>query len=404
MSMKEQNGAKDRKSRRRANGEGTVYYNERLGLYVGQVVDRNGKRRTVYGKTQADALAKKAKLLRDVADNRPTTPARLTLGQLLAEYLEAEKIHTKKVSGYARLESCVRCHLLPALQTKRVAAFSTKDVNAFVRTKQEERCAHTSILLMIHCLRRAFALAENYSYIPKGANPVAGATLPPLPDRQPCALTQEQAKRLLNAARGDRYEALYVLALTSGLRISELCGLRWDDLDLDRAQVTVRKKLLYVNRVLVDDEAPKRDELPPTLPLHRLAVAALRAHKKRQAEERLAYPGEWARPDLVFTIENGKPLRGNVVAAHHLPKLLKKVGLGHFTPHSLRASACTIAAERGADISVAQHLLRHKDPATTMRYYRAVRPHEVTSAVARIGDALAEDETDMEESADTQLQ
>src|SRR3954452_20321340 len=108
--MKEPSSIKGRKGRRRANGEGTVYYSERLGRYVGQVVDRDGKRRTVYGKTQAEALDKKAKLLRDVDDNRPTTPARLTVGRLLAEYLEAEKIRTKKVSGYARLESCVRCH------------------------------------------------------------------------------------------------------------------------------------------------------------------------------------------------------------------------------------------------------------------------------------------------------
>jgi integrase len=376
-------------AKKRANGEGTLYFNRRLGLYVGQVVDRQGNRRTVYGKTQAAALEKKSKLLNDVRDNRPTPPARLTLGSLFDEWLQAERIGSKKVSSYARLESCVCCHLKPALSSKRVAQFDTKAVNTFTRAKQEEGCAASSIRLMLHCLRKAFALAETYKYIPKGANPVAGAELPPLPQRVPHALTQAEARRFLDAACGDRLEALYVLALTSGLRISELCGLRWSDLDLDGSKVTIRKKLLYVGRQLVDDEGPKRDETPPTLPLHPLAVGALRAHKKVQAAERLAYPGEWARPDLVFTTREGKPLRGSNVGGQEMPKVLKRAGLGHFTPHSLRASACTIAAERGADITVAQRLLRHKDAGTTMKYYRAVRPHEVANAVALIGDALA---------------
>jgi integrase len=388
------------KERRRANGEGTIYWHKALQRYTTQVIDRTGKRRTLYGKTEAEVVAKKAKLLDDVKNDRPTTPARLTLDRLFDEFLAAEKISTEKVSSFARLESCVRCHLRPALGTRKLLGFRTKDVNDFTAAKQQEKkkdgktpCnAASSIRLMLHVLGKAFGLAEAYGYSQKGTNPVRGAQLPPLPKRPPRALTQAQAKQLLHGARGDRHEALYVLALTSALRISELCGLRWTDLDLDGAQVTIRKKLLYVQRQLIDDEAPKRDEIPPTLPLHPLAVAALQEHKKRQAEQQQAYPGDWVRPDLVFVAKGGKPLRAGNVTGQDMPRLLKKAGLTGFTPHSLRASAATIAAERGADISVAQHLLRHKDPATTMKYYRAVRPHEVKQAVSLIGDALAPDD------------
>lgn len=152
--------------------------------------------------------------------------------------------------------------------------------------------------------------------------------------------------------------------------------------------MTIRKKLLYVNRQLVDDEPPKREEGPPTLPLDPLAVVALKTHQARQAEERGCYPGDWQRPDLVFTTRHGKPKHAGNIASQEMPRRLKKAGLVGFTPHRLRASACTIAAERGADIAVVQRLLRHKDSATTTRYYRAVRPHEVKQAVTLIGDAL----------------
>jgi integrase len=350
----------------------------------------NGKRnrKYIYGKTRREIQQKLVVALRDQQQGIAPVPARLTLGGLLDEWLQAEKVSGKRVSGYARLDSCVRCHLKPALASAKLVSFGPKDVDHFIRAKAAEGCAASSIRLMVHCLRRAFSLAERYGYTPRGSNPASRASLPPLPEREPKALTLEQAAQLLEAARGDRLEALYVLALTSGLRISELCGLRWSDLDLDAGTVTIRKKLLYVNRQLVDDEPPKRDEAPPTLPLDPLAVAALKNHEARQTEERRAYPGDWQRPDLVFTTRDGKPKRAGNIASQDMPRLLKKAGLMGFTPHNLRASACTIAAERGADIAVVQRLLRHKDSATTTRYYRAVRPPEVKRAVSLIGDAL----------------
>lgn len=390
--------------RRRGNGEGTAYFNEKLGLWTVQVSDSQaGKRRTAYAKTKDEALALKAKMVSDVAARRPATPARLTVGQLLTEWLEAEAIGTRRASGYERKVSAVRCHLRPALDKKRVATFGTRDVNDYIRERQATGCAPSSIRLHVHCLRRAFALAEEYGYAPRGSNPVVGAKLPPLPEREPRAMTLEEAQAFLAATRGDRWEALYVVALTTGLRISELCGLRWEDVDLEARTVTVRKKLLYVSRTLVDDEGPKRDKTPPTLPLTPRAVEVLKVHKRRQAEERLAYPDTWARPDLVFTTPEGKPQRGNIIGSHFTPKILAAAGLGHFTPHHLRSSAITLAGEHGEDLAVLQRLARHSSVATTMKY-RAVRSREVERAVSRLGDLLTPTEDDPETPTGSALQ
>src|SRR5262249_44393703 len=144
----------------------------------------------------------------------------------------------------------------------KVARFGPKDVDAFIRAKVAEGCAPSSIRLLVHCLRRAFSLAERYGYIPRGSNPAVRAALPPLPEREPRALPIEEARRLSESERGDRLEALHALALTSGLRISELCGLRWADVDLERGTITIRRKLLYIGKQLVDAEPPKRDDAP----------------------------------------------------------------------------------------------------------------------------------------------
>lgn len=122
--------------------------------------------------------------------------------------------------------------------------------------------------------------------------------------------------------------------------------------------MTIRKKLLYVNRQFVDDEPPKRDAAPPTLPLHPLAAAALRAHKKRQAEERLACPDGWARWELVSTTRDGKPKRAANIASKDMPALLTTTavlrstgtrcgGLGSSRGQAYRGAICRRAYKCG---------------------------------------------------------
>src|SRR5919202_916436 len=158
--------------KRRGHGEGSIYQDS-AGRWRA-VVDfgwKQGKRDRKYlsGKTRREVQERLKVVLRDQQQGVAPTPGRLTVGALLGEWLQAEQVSSKRVSWYARLESCTRVHLQPALATAKVASFGPRDVDAFIRAKVAAGCAPSSIRLMVHCLRRAFALAERYRYIPRGS-------------------------------------------------------------------------------------------------------------------------------------------------------------------------------------------------------------------------------------------
>ncbi len=122
------------------------------------------------------------------------------------------------------------------------------------------------------------------------------------------AFDREQARRFLEAARAARLEALFVLAVTSGLRQGELLGLKWSDLNLKEGTLTVKRSLR------MDKSGPrftegKRDRSRRCVEFGASTVAALKAHRKRQNEERLKYASLWDDHGLVFTREDGHPIQ-----------------------------------------------------------------------------------------------
>jgi integrase len=130
---------------------------------------------------------------------------------------------------------------------------------------------------------------------------------PPLARDHRPHLRLAEAKRLLQAIEGERLEALYVLALTTGLRRGELVALRWDDIDLTTRQLHVRRAMQRVGGKLQFVE-PKTVSSLRTVVLPKLAVRHLQDHKKRQDAERAAIGGAWQEHGLVFPSSIGTPI------------------------------------------------------------------------------------------------
>src|SRR5262249_3555375 len=117
----------------------------------------------------------------------------------------------------------------------------------------------------------------------------------------------EQVAKLLDATRTHPSAALYVLAVTTGMRQGELLGLRWADIDLDGARLTIRRSLQRQRGAGLVFIEPKTARSRRPIVLSQRAVAALRAHRKRQVEERLAAGPRWQDRDLVFATRDGGP-------------------------------------------------------------------------------------------------
>jgi integrase len=179
-----------------------------------------------------------------------------------------------------------------------------------------------------------------------------------------------QARRFVDAIRGDRLEALYQIALTLGLRQGEVLGLRWEDVDLERRTLRIAVALQSVGGTL-QLVTPKTSRSRRTLPLPAAVVAALHVHRAHQLEERLVAGSAWQEHGLVFTTQGGTPIHPrNLVRSFH--RLLKQSGLPPMRFHDLRHSCLSLLAAQGVPARVAMDIAGHSDIRLTQNSYTHV--------------------------------
>ena len=193
--------------------------------------------------------------------------------------------------------------------------------------------------------------------------------------REISPLFAEEARALLEAARaaGDRFEALYVLAITAGLRRGELLGLRWEDADLERG-------VLRVGRALVREGGSYQPGTTKTkrgrrsIRLTPRAVSALKAHRKRQLEERIQFAGLWKDHGLIFATQVGTPVNPENLINRSFKPLLGRAGLLKIRFHNLQHTCTTLLLGSGVHPKLVQELLGHTTIAMTLDTYSHYMP------------------------------
>jgi integrase len=195
-----------------------------------------------------------------------------------------------------------------------------------------------------------------------------------------------QARTFLDAARGDRFEALYVLAVATGMKQGELLGLKWADLDLKKGTLSVRRSL-RVDKDGAHYTEGKRDHSRRRIELGAGTVAALRAHRKRQLEERVRYADLWEDNDLIFCQKDGRPIRRwNLEREFY--KVLKHAGLPKITFHGLRHTCASLMLLNNTPAKVVSEMLGHADVAFTLKVYSHVLPGMQRSAADGMDEML----------------
>jgi integrase len=229
-------------------------------------------------------------------------------------------------------------------------------------------------------LRRALGQAEKWGLV---ARNVAKLAQPPAYRRpQMQALDAAQANRLLAAASGHRLEPLFRVALALGLRQGELLGLPWREVDLDRRELRVTQALQGVDHALI--LVPRKSERSRrVLPLPPFLVDALRAHRVRQIEERLAGGEHYHDSGLVFTSRTGAPLdERNVTRIFQRFLAAAELPLVRF--HDLRHSCALLLLAQGVAPRVVMEILGHSQISITMDTYSHVMPALSQDAVERV--------------------
>ncbi len=186
-------------------------------------------------------------------------------------------------------------------------------------------------------------------------------------NRASSAWTVEEAGQFLAAVADDRLRACWWLLLTRGMRRGELLGLRWEDIDLEAGRLRIVRARVVVDGEVVES-APKTSSSRRSVPLDPLLVAELRAHRKRQMEERLRAGEAYEGSGFVFTDELGLPIIPDTLSGR-FDALITKAGTRRVRLHDGRHSAATLMLEDGTPVHTVSAILGHSKASITLDVY-----------------------------------
>lgn len=387
---------------KRGNGEGSIS-RRKNGTWRAEYVvytAEGRKRKTVYGKTRAEVAKKLNKALSQREDGLLCDDEGLTVGEYLERWLESSVKGNVSPRTYTNYRLQVRRHLTPALGRIKLKDLTPFKVQGLYRSKLDAGLSNASVRYTHAVLHRALKQAVKWSLVPRN---VAEAVDPPRVRRKEITpLSPEQARVFLAAAReaGDRFEALYVVALTCGLRQGELLGLKWSDVDLGA-------KTLRVNRQLQRHRdggglvfSEPKNASRRTVPLTTTAVEALRRHGRRQTEEKMKAGSLYEDNGLVFASEIGTPLDAQNVVNRSFKPLLRRAGLPSIRFHDLRHTCATLLLAKGVHPKFVQALLGHASISITMDLYSHWAPAMGDQTAAAMEEALREDRSENKDEND----
>lgn len=373
---------------KRGQGEGSIY--KRKDGRWAAVINlgyRDGKlqRASFYGKTRVDAARKLTTALNNRQKDLPVQFGRQTLAQFLDRWLEdcaKPTIRPKTYESYAHL---IRKHIKPVLGHVQLTKLEPAHVQRLMNEKMADGLSARTVQYLRAVLRRALGQGLKWGLV---ARNVATLVDPPRyqrPKVQP--LSPDEVQALLDAIKGERLEALFLVTVALGLRQGEVLGLRWRDVDVTAGILRVNFSLQRVNGALQLVE-PKTERSRRTLSMPGIVLTALRSHHMRQLEEQLLACESWQESGLVFTTSKGTPLDArNVIRKFHA--MVETAGLPRYRFHDLRHSCASLLLAQHVPARVVMDVLGHSQISLTLDTYSHVMPEALKEAAEKMEAVLS---------------
>jgi len=263
-------------------------------------------------------------------------------------------------------------------------ALSPQQVQAMLSGLQLKRLSPATIRGVRAVLRAALGDAMRWGLV---ARNVAALAYGPRMERPELSVfSAKEAQAFLEAIRGDRLEAFFCVAIATGLRLGELLGLRWADVDLDSEVLMVQQALQRVGKhVRFVEPKSRRSRRRVSLPT--FAIRALKSHRQLQASERRLAGSKWVETGLVFTSTIGTPAdERNVRRA--FKSVVHAAELPDLRLHDLRHTTATLLLTQGVHPRVVMETLGHSKVSLTLDTYSHVLPGLQAEAAKRMQDAI----------------
>ena len=371
-----------------------------LGYHVDPETGRRKRRQkwvTVRG-TKRDAERKLAELIHRADTGTFIEPTKVTVGEWLDIWLEkAIKPPRRTLRAYETYKSVITRHLKPKLGAIRLQDFRVIDVERyhaeFGLAPATGEQHHTLLNSALNAAVRADLIQRNVATLAQN-KPRA---LEGQQDVLANVWEAHEAQRFLRTAKaaGPRPAAFYSLALDSGMRKAELCGLKWSDLDAE-GRLTVQRQLVKPRPQPIF--GPVKNETPRVLELAPETLDLLRKHRVHQAEIKLRNRQHYHDHGLMFAKEwgnvqrrhdtLGNPLQANNIGQNEYAKLIVAAGVRRIKFHGMRHTCATLLLQAGVPPHVVQQRLGHKRIEMTLSTYAHALPSMQQDAAARLGAIL----------------
>ncbi|MBR7008195.1 MAG: tyrosine-type recombinase/integrase [Ruminococcus sp.] len=341
---------------------GLNIYRRKDGRYEGRYADgygKDGKKkyRSIYGKTYTEV---KDKLLQIKA--RVITPDResgLTVKELFTEWLSAKQTQTK-ASTYANYAFKAEKHLIPAFGSLKIEKLSPSKVYEFIMGKRTKGLSNKYISDLIIVLKNMTRYASKVHHC---VNPIADVELPKKEKHELDLYNKSEQNRLKSVLLTDMdiTKLVIMLALFTGVRIGELCGLKWTDIDLAAKTLHIERTIQRIrvsgkaNRTELVVSTPKSQSSVRTIPIPEFLVRMLKAFKPSNAD--------------TFVITGNAKLPDPRTMQYRFKALLIKIGLRTLNFHSLRHIFATNCVELGFDVKTLSEILGHSSVEITLNRY-----------------------------------
>lgn len=355
----------NRRTKSRPDGSGSIYKTS-AGIWKAAISVRSldGKQKRI---TRNAKSAKHAQLLldelrldyQDLHDN----PLTVTVYELFRRYLAGIETQTSTAEGY---RSVLELHIRPTLGNVRIESLTALQIQDWLQGLRRDGVGGRTMQLALSVLNRALTWAVKARLC--RFNACDGVRRPRHARKLIEPFTQQETAAIIEATRGDRLEALYVLAFSTGARIGELFGLQWDDIDFARQTISIKRQAKD-HRGQVVLQLPKTEAGIRTIAIAQQAVEALQRRKERAK-------AEGNRSPQVFCSPMGMLMRRTTFARRVWKPLLEDLQIRHRGFHHMRHTAVTNLLTAGVGPNVVAGVIGHRTPETVLRLYSHFIPKD----------------------------
>lgn len=382
------------KREKRASGEGSWFKTKTGKGYAISYEDpftHEKGRKYFYGAKKSQILAKVEAWKKELESGALKPDGKITVEEWLKIWLETYTKNRVRLNTYEGYERIVNKHLIPELGHYYLRDLRPEHIQSMLNNKLEKGNLRykgkplqaRQVEYIYAVLHSALEQAVKNQVIIR--NPCDAVTKPKKQKNEFIPWDDDQTNHFLSSVKGSRLFPLYMVAWGTGLRRSEILGLKWEDVDFKKGTLTVRRSLVRVKGGYVIHE-PKTKKSRRTIPLPGAVIKALKAWKKKQAAEKVAFHGTYNSYDLVFCNEIGEATNPESIS-RAFKRDLGRAKLPEIRFHDLRHGHATMLLELGEDITVISNRLGHSTINLTADTYSHVRERlqrEASSKLDRI--------------------